>query len=159
MFKPSYWIERATDWYILRVRKLEEKHEDQIRQERAYDLTQRANLEKQIKELQHELHELKQVEIDFDMQSFPLLVSRDALLTQKEQMDIATLVNLDQYASLRAYYLKTTMMLYDRASLEDATDSKTVCTFANLLRNFVIDMDRMKIEHKEEQSPEEPYEQ
>ena len=86
----------------------------------------------------------------------PFLIDKSILLSTKEQGDIAKIVNSTEYQSLRSYYLKTTLMLYEKASLPDTTDARLLCSFANLLKNFVIDMDRLKIERPEEASPE-PY--
>lgn len=75
-------------------------------------------------------------------------------MTKKEQMDIAHLVNLEQYKSLRSYFLKTIIMLYEKIGREEKDYSHLIGQFANLLKEFVVDLDRMRIEHPEEASPD-----
>lgn len=139
------WIKKLFEWYVLEVKK--------IREDVERDFEYR--LSRQEEEMKKLIEKIDTIRIVINDDHFPLLVSKDSLLSQKEQMDIAKIVNSNEYQSLRSFYLKTTVHLFEQAGQRDAVASNVIMQFANLLKEFVVDMDRMKIEHPEEQSPQE----
>jgi hypothetical protein len=153
MFTPSKYLERFIVWYQLKVKGLEEsikrECEERLSNERIRMLTDVSNAQR--REAQ-----IDKLIINMNRDSWGIVIDKTQQITKKEQMDIEKIVNSEHYISLRSYYLKTTMMLYEKAAGVDKEMSHVLVQFADLLKNFVLDMDRMKVVHAEEAAPD-PY--
>lgn len=95
--------------------------------------------------------------IELRLQQSNLLLDKKELLTSKMALDLAKITNLEEYKSFREYLLLTTITIYDKASLEGATDANMLCQFAKYVKSLVAELDRLKTVKPEEITPETEY--